>query len=148
MARCLTHPRRSPGLGCPSCHSWCGSPYHSNAFMFLLLTLGVMRDLLFFVILIFSIPILFLKFSHSHCWFSIFWRSKTSSYDCYFLRLKKRSRKLASDIIVRMCVLTRGSRKPRAGFSSVNEPNPLLLNRTELFGNTKIQIDPELTIKR
>ena len=34
VIRSLTHPRRSPEPGWPSCHSWCGSPCHSFHFCF------------------------------------------------------------------------------------------------------------------
>ena len=79
--RSLTHPRRSPEPGWPSCHSWCGSPCQFFfLILFLSLALGVMRDFLFSTLSIFSFPVFYNFFQvlweiRSLDFFENFWRN-------------------------------------------------------------------------
>ena len=50
VIRSLTHPRRSPEPGWPSCHSWCGSPCHSFRLCFLSFALGVLCGIFSFLL--------------------------------------------------------------------------------------------------
>ena len=72
MVRSLTHPKRSPGPGWPSYHSWCDSPCHSNAFMFLPLALGAHAGFSLFYSFNSFYSHLILIYSHSHCRFLAF----------------------------------------------------------------------------